>query len=44
MPAAVSWALSLRHTKAHMTRAMLEGVSYGLNDSLEPNAIDGYLA
>ena len=27
--------LSLRHTKAHMTRAVLEGVSYGLNDSLE---------
>lgn len=27
--------LSLRHTKAHLTRAVLEGVSYGLNDSLE---------
>ena len=27
--------LSLRHTKAHMTRSILEGVSYGLNDSLE---------
>ena len=27
--------LSLRHTKAHMTRSVLEGVSYGLNDSLE---------
>jgi len=27
--------LSLRHTKAHITRSVLEGVSYGLNDSLE---------
>lgn len=26
--------LSLRHGKAHLTRAVLEGVSYGLNDSL----------
>lgn len=26
--------LSLRHGKAHVTRAVLEGVSYGLNDSL----------
>jgi len=27
--------LSLRHTKAHMSRAVLEGVSYGMRDSLE---------
>jgi len=27
--------LSLRHGKAHLTRAVLEGVSYGLCDSLE---------
>ncbi len=27
--------LTLRHTKAHMTRAVLEGVSFGLRDSLE---------
>ena len=27
--------LSLRHGKAHMTRAVLEGVTYGLCDSLE---------
>jgi len=27
--------LTLRHTKAHLTRAVLEGVSYGLRDSLE---------
>ena len=27
--------LSLRHTRAHMTRSVLEGVSFGLNDSLE---------
>lgn len=26
--------LSLRHGRAHLTRAVLEGVSYGLNDSL----------
>ena len=26
--------LSLRHGKSHLTRAVLEGVSYGLNDSL----------
>ena len=26
--------LSLRHEKAHLARAVLEGVSYGLNDSL----------
>jgi len=27
--------LSVRHTAAHMTRAVLEGVNYGLRDSLE---------
>lgn len=27
--------LTLRHRKEHMTRSVLEGVSYGLNDSLE---------
>ncbi|MBI2431935.1 MAG: xylulokinase [Candidatus Hydrogenedentes bacterium] len=27
--------LSLRHTKAHLARAVLEGVSYGMRDSLE---------
>ncbi len=27
--------LSLRHTKAHMARAVLEGVAYGMRDSLE---------
>jgi xylulokinase len=27
--------LSLRHGKAHMARAVLEGVSYGMRDSLE---------
>ncbi|MBI4790500.1 MAG: xylulokinase [Chloroflexi bacterium] len=27
--------LTVRHTKAHLTRAVLEGVSYGLRDSLE---------
>ena len=27
--------LSVRHTKAHLTRAVIEGVSYGLRDSLE---------
>ena len=26
--------MSLRHTKKHLTRSVLEGVSYGLNDSL----------
>jgi len=31
----VFFGLTLRHTKAHMTRAVLEGVSYGLRDSLE---------
>ncbi len=27
--------LTLRHTRAHLTRAVLEGVTYGLRDSLE---------
>ena len=27
--------LTLRHTKAHLTRAVLEGITYGLRDSLE---------
>lgn len=27
--------LSLRHTKAHLSRAVLEGVAYGMRDSLE---------
>lgn len=27
--------LTVRHTQAHMTRAVLEGVAYGLRDSLE---------
>jgi xylulokinase len=31
----VFFGLHLRHTKAHLTRAVLEGVSYGLLDSLE---------
>ena len=31
----VFFGLTLRHTKAHMTRAVLEGVTYGLQDSLE---------
>jgi xylulokinase len=31
----VFFGLTLRHDKAHMTRAVLEGVSYGLRDSLE---------
>ncbi len=31
----VFFGLSLRHTKAHLTRAVLEGVTYGLRDSLE---------
>ncbi len=30
----VFFGLSLRHTKAHLTRAVLEGVSFGLLDSL----------
>jgi xylulokinase len=31
----VFFGLTLRHDKPHMTRAVLEGVSYGLRDSLE---------
>jgi xylulokinase len=31
----VFFGLSLRHGKAHMTRSVLEGVAYGLRDSLE---------
>ena len=31
----VFFGLTLRHGKPHMTRAVLEGVSYGLRDSLE---------
>lgn len=31
----VFFGLTLRHDKAHLTRAVLEGVSYGLRDSLE---------
>ncbi|MGD2144257.1 MAG: xylulokinase [Anaerolineae bacterium] len=31
----VFFGLSLRHRKAHLTRAVLEGVTYGLRDSLE---------
>ncbi len=31
----VFFGLSIRHGKAHMTRAVLEGVTYGLRDSLE---------
>jgi xylulokinase len=31
----VFFGLTLRHSKAHMTRSVLEGVSYGLLDSLE---------
>jgi xylulokinase len=31
----VFFGLNLEHTKAHMTRAVMEGVSYGLRDSLE---------
>ncbi|MGB8646766.1 MAG: xylulokinase [Anaerolineae bacterium] len=31
----VYFGLTLRHTKAHMARAVLEGVAYGLRDSLE---------
>lgn len=27
--------LTIRHSKAHLTRALLEGVSYGLKDSME---------
>ena len=32
---AVFFGLTLRHQRAHMTRAVLEGVAYGLRDSLE---------
>lgn len=31
----VFFGLTLRHGKAHMTRSVLEGVAYGLRDSLE---------
>lgn len=31
----VFFGLTLRHSKAHMTRAVLEGVTYGLRDSVE---------
>ncbi len=31
----VFFGLSIRHSKAHLTRAVLEGVSYGLCDALE---------
>ncbi|GAC1427924.1 MAG: xylulokinase [Chloroflexota bacterium] len=31
----VFFGLSLRHSKAHLTRAVLEGVTFGLRDSLE---------
>ncbi len=31
----VFFGLTLRHQKAHLTRAVLEGVTYGLRDSLE---------
>lgn len=31
----VFFGLTLRHTKAHLTRAVLEGVAFGLRDSLE---------
>ena len=31
----VFFGLTLRHTKAHLVRAVLEGVAYGLRDSLE---------
>lgn len=31
----VYFGLTLRHTKAHLIRALLEGVAYGLRDSLE---------
>jgi xylulokinase len=32
---AVFFGLTLRHTKAHLTRAVLEGVCFGLRDSTE---------
>ena len=31
----VFFGLNLKHTRAHLTRAVLEGVSFGLRDSLE---------
>ncbi len=31
----VFFGLTLRHTKAHLTRAVLEGIVFGLRDSLE---------
>jgi xylulokinase len=31
----VFFGLTLRHTKAHLTRAVMEGVTFGLRDSLE---------
>ena len=31
----VFFGLTLRHTKAHLTRSVLEGVTFGLKDSLE---------
>jgi len=31
----VFFGLTLRHTRAHLTRAVLEGVAFGLRDSLE---------
>ncbi len=31
----VFFGLSLKHTRAHMTRAVIEGVTYGLRDGLE---------
>lgn len=31
----VFFGLSLRHTRAHLVRAVLEGVTYGMKDSLE---------
>ena len=31
----VFFGLTVRHTKAHLTRAVLEGVTFGLRDSLE---------
>lgn len=31
----VFFGLTLRHTKAHLTRSILEGVAFGLRDSLE---------
>lgn len=33
--------LNLRHTKAHMTRAVLEGITFGLRDSLELMKLSG---